>query len=206
MRKYIFILAALLLLLSCNKQKQEAPVHELTPAEQSKQNLDNLGAEIAKVMESVGEDSLFQYVLKHGKVSLLPLGTVSFSISGDEGALVQAEFVRQKGRTGVAISLPDDMYIGGYVDMKNLVRNFDCSAESPVIEALDSCLDLTLYYHGEATATLGLESYHETGAGVDKWSVLPVFRFSDGTSYAMSSVVLIDQFLDFFMKNEGSKT
>ena len=206
MKKIICILAAALLLFSCKKQAPEAPVHELTPIEQSKQNLDKIGAEIAKVMESVGDEKLSDYLLSHGKVSVVPLGTVTITLDGDDGSLLRAEFVREKGRTAVEISLPDDMYIGGYMDLGEFIHNYDRTAQTPAIDALDSCLDLTLYYHGEATAALGLEARHENEAGADSWSILPVFRFSDGTSYAVSSVVLIEEFLALFLKNEGSRT
>ena len=206
MKRVIYILSAILLLVACNKEAPQPVVHELTPIEQTKQNLDSLGANLAKTLNISEDDNLLEFLVKEGKMSFRPLGTVNYTLEGEDGPALEISLSHEGLiKRGLDIIFYPDMEIQGTVDLKKIVTNLHLSQETPVTQALDACVDLTLYYKGEPMATLGLEPYHESEAGEDRWSVLPVFRFKDGTSYSISSVVLIDQFIDYFLKHEGSR-
>lgn len=205
MKRIIYILALAVGLAACKKDPQPVEVYEPTPMEQTKQNLDSLGANMAKALGLSADDNLTEYILDNTKVSTKPIGTVTLTLDGKEGTVMRATFIKKLGKTKVEIALVGDMLIRGYVDIGKFLLHLHPTQDDIYSEALDEGMDLTLYYRDEAMATLGIEPYHQKEAGEDVWKPLPVFRFSDGTSYAVSSTVLVEQFIDYFLLNEGAK-
>ena len=53
--------------------------------------------------------------------------------------------------------------------------------------------DILVYYDNEQLATLDLIWYEGTPT--------PVFNFDDGTSYAVTSMLLVDSLIDYLLKN-----
>lgn len=205
-RNLAIALTVLLMAAGCRKAPEEAPVHELTPIEQSKKNLDILGESIAKAlkMDSDEDVNIFELLLSQGHVSAWPPGTFKYTLQGEEGNALEIDLqTKSLTRTAVTVFFPDDMYLDGEVDMARFLKNLHIKQTAPITTALDCTLDITLYCRDEPVATLGLEPEHVNESGKNYWTMVPVFRFTDGTSYSVSSVLLIDQFIDYFLKYEG---
>lgn len=64
----------------------------------------------------------------------------------------------------------------------------------------ESAMDIHVYDQGVDVATLGVEVLEYREAGVEALRPVVVFRFPDGTSYSVTSLLLIEPLIDFLLK------
>ena len=225
MKRWIWALFLCLGLLACTKNPAAAPPHEYTDVELAKFQLDSLVYHILDASGAPSLDRLPAYLRSHGKLTFRLDGTLHYILSGTgTQPVVELQIRPDLGKFRVDAAFPGEMELTGYVQpeaagdklLKQITNLLPSDLSSPMeielslkdtrtkerVEAMDAACNLTLYHQGRAMADFGFEPIHENQAGEDEWLADPVFRFSDGTSYSLSSILLVEPLMDLYL-NEG---
>ena len=203
MKHYLFCLCiALALLPSCRRTLAPEPEqHPFSEAELVKKHLDEAFAEFYQavpVFETNEEATA--YLLSNSGVLPIGMGTYYYWLeqpnaeSGRREVLVEMT-LRVSG-------LPETVYLdasllGGLRLRGNvLLQEF---TKDPT--TWDGALDIDLLDGGKAVARLGVEVLYYKESGREETRPLVVFRFPDGTSYSVSSLLLIEPLVEYILKN-----
>ncbi|MBR1872999.1 MAG: hypothetical protein IJ795_07320 [Bacteroidales bacterium] len=215
------ILAVLLLcpiaFASCRKESASVPKHELTKDEQTKARLDSLSLALLEELDLGSQDELKEYIKKNSSFSISLLNrSLTYALRASDKNIVIISL-----RLGKKVILVDGTLYGGmtvkgdidpsalfgslpkpsleYDSIKDyFIDVYRCSAD-----VLDAASNLYVCdTDGTRLADLGFESWHSSESGEDKWYPIPVFRFSDGTSYLFTTLLLNDALIERFLSNE----
>lgn len=183
-------LAGLLLLLgavACTpKAQEEVPKHDLTEQEQKKLQLEEAFSPLIQQINLDEAADIRQYITQHSSVSLGLDGAIIYTLHQDGQTLVRLSFLYQ----GMDNWKVDGNLYGG-LEVHGSLHPLGMVTDRP--KNWENHWDLHIYNNGEDVATLGMEVYEQ------KW--VPVFRFPDGTSYSLSSVVLIEPLVDYLLEH-----
>ena len=181
-----FCCLILLGFLACSKQQEEVPEHELTEQELKKQHLDESFSALVDMVELEEGEEVKEYIVKHSVVSLGLDASVIYNLRQGSQSLVWLKF-RYRGQ---GIWLVDGDLYGG-IELHGSLNASEMSADYP--DQWDKHWDIHVYDNGEDVAKLGLEVYD--------LGMIPVFRFPDGTSYSLSTLVLIEPLIDYLLEH-----
>lgn len=173
------VLLAGFLAFGCGTDPEPAePVtHEFTEMELHKMKVDDAFTVFFRFMnpESLSADP-WREIVNHSHVENLQDGTLRYTYVRGDMTLVQMD-VYQDAFTA--------RLYGGI-----LIEGNYPSEEDPVV-----------YINDERVATLGFIWYEYRDSGETVRQLTPVFRFDDGTSYAVTGVVLVDPLIEYLIKN-----
>lgn len=200
------VIVAAFLIAACTGEPPVAPpVHELSPDEQAKARLDD---SFIALWEATGLTSLedaVQYVTDHGRISVKGRSvTGTLDSSSGEIFRIKVTLIEKYSLLSVEGSAPLGMTFSGTIAYKFLSILADLSLD-PIgkADALSGAMDITVFDSGKPLCKTGVTASHRTGAEEDSWSYVPVFRFEDGTTYGIMSVLLVQPLVEQILKNEA---
>ena len=177
----ILLLMALLLPAGCRKPAASAPVHELTAQEQVKEHLVTSFSPFVAALEVEKIYSIQDYLLVYGRLDVEQDLTPRFRLVKDGLTLLTLRL-----SPGVTHwDLQADFY--GGISMEGRFT----PALSLDWRTWEEHWDIRVFDGGEAVARLGLEAYED--------KPVPVFRFPDGTSYAVTTLLFTDALIDYLL-------
>ena len=174
----------LALAVACEKPPvEEIPQHVLTPAEQQKQHLADSYAPFLQAVgvENIGDPK--EFIRENSVLELGLDGKPVYRLEKDMVVLVKIVFSLKKG----ALALEVFFYGGPY--MSGTVK----PTLSTKWEKWESNWDIDVYDGSTPVAKLGVE--------VLDGEPIPVFRFPDGTSYALTSALLTESLINYLIEN-----
>ena len=162
----------------CDKdpEPQEPQLHEFTQEELRKKKVDDAFTVFFHYLDLVSVEDPWREVANHSHISFPEFGTLRYTYVRGDLTLISMDvkltaFTAELYR-GIRI-------VGEYPG--------ECS---PVV-----------YIDGERLATLGFVWYEYRDSGEMKRQLVPVFCFDDGTTYAVSGILLVEPLIDFLLKN-----
>lgn len=180
---HICLLAALAAVACSKAPTQEVPQHELTPIEQQKQHLADSYAPFIQALDVPNLGNPKDFIMEHSSLELGLDGKPVYRLEKDMLILLKMIFSIKEG--GVAF----DAYFYGGPFMSGVVK----PTLSIEWEDWENNWDIDVYDGKEAVAKLGVELL---GGNPE-----PVFRFPDGTSYAVTSVVFTESLIEYLIEN-----
>lgn len=180
-------LTCLLLLgfVACNKDQDVPPTHEMTEEEQKKQHVEDSFTVFAEAINMEDSTNAWDYLLNHSDISLGLNGSLIYSLNQDGVMLLWLKFrFMNPDRYKIDGTLHGGLALKGYIHPLSMILDTPGNRERH--------LDIHVIDNGEDVAKLGLEYYDG--------KLIPVFRFYDGTSYSVSTVILIAPLLDYLLK------
>jgi hypothetical protein len=180
-------LLLLLVITACSeKQVEEVPKHELTEQEQKKQHLDESFSAFASMLNLEETADIKEYIVRHSVVSIGLDRSLIYDLRQDGLSLLWLKFRH--------LELDDwlvdgDLY--GGIEVHGSLQPLNMLTDGP--EKWDQYWDIHVFDNGEDVATLGLEVYD--------LGYIPVFRFPDGTSYSITTVLLIEPLIHFLLEH-----
>ena len=174
---YIFVLLATFLAAGCDKKQETEPVlHEFTQEELQKKQVDDAFTVFFQYLDLESAPDPRREVLTHSHVTVPEKGVLRYTYVRGDLTLISMD-VRLKKFTA---TLYRDIRVEGEYP----------SEDPPVV-----------YIGGERVATLGFVWYEYRDSGETHRELVPVFCFDDGTSYALSGVLLVEPLIDFLLQN-----
>lgn len=177
----ILLLLACSLPFGCRKAADPAPVHELTAQEQVKEHLVSSFSPFVAALELEKIYSIPDYLLVYGRLDLDTDHTPRFRLVKDGLTLLSLRLA--PGSTHWDIQAA---FYGGI----SLEGRFTPSLSWDWHD-WEEHWDIQVYDGGEAVARLGLEDY--------EGKPVPVFRFPDGTSYSVTTLLLTEALVDYLL-------
>lgn len=234
MKKVAYILVCLLMLAACRKEPAElVPEHALTAQEQHKQELDQMVTRLVEASGVSERNDFLPWLLRNAHLDLTPSGTLTLTLQAKGSNLfsltlepvlngLTLRHYQVKGyclgdyRLAGSIERIDVSSVGGSLAqdlLEDLLRDRtlsgidweDDDTALAVIAALDDAVDVKLYHDSVLLASLGVEPYLLEGDDSSRILPILVFRFDDGTSYALSSLLLVDPLLSLFFQNDAEE-
>jgi len=176
-KRFIPVLLACLLAAGCDKEPEAEPVlHEFAAEELQKKKVDDAFTVFFQYLDLESAPDPWREVATHSHVAVPEQGVLRYTYVRGDLTLIDMD-VRLNRFTA---SLYRDIRIEGEYP----------SEEAPVV-----------YIGGERVATLGFVWYEYRDSGETRRELVPVFCFDDGTSYAVSGVLLVQPLIDFLLKN-----
>lgn len=176
----------LLVALSCNKNPEDIPQHEPTEEELAKQHLEESFAAFAAKLDLEDSADAKEYLVKHSVVSVAMDKSIIYNLRQDGVSMIWLRFTHHDGDNW---NLKGDMY--GGIEFKGTLQPAVMYAKGPAY--WEELSDIHVYDNGKDVATLGLEVYD--------LGYIPVLRFPDGTSYSLTTVVLIEPLMDYLLSH-----
>lgn len=205
MKHHLFSLCIVLALLpACRRtlSPETEPAEEQHPfseAEQVKKHLDEAFAEFYQavpVFETTDEATAF--LLSHSAVLPLGKGTYYYWLVQQNAETGQREVLVEM--TFKVTGLPQKLYLDtsllGGLQLRGNVLLLEFTQDPAT---WDKALDIDLLDGGKAVARLGVEVLYYKESGREETRPLVVFRFPDGTSYSVSSLLLIEPLVDYIL-------
>ena len=178
--------AVLLGLTACNKQPAEETqdMHPFTEEELQKKQLDDAFTPFVEALELDQVEDIRKEIRANSKVRVRLDGGIVYQYNKNGKTLIDALYKRGQFTADLygGIRLQGQLGITG-------------------IEDLSDAVTLDVYYGEERIAKLGFEVYEYSESGEDHVQLVPVFRFDDGTSYAVTGLLLIEPLLDYLLEN-----
>lgn len=165
----ISVFVAALLAVSCKKEAAPAPEHPYSQQELCKQKVADALDIFFEKLDPASITSPVAFVAENSRVQIGLDGRIVYSLVKDDATLVHATFFFI-GKDCCKVSV----HLYGGVEMLGT-----------------SLSTLEVYLDGQKMACLGLEWLDRTP--------LPVLRYPDGTSYALSSFLITDALIDFLL-------
>ena len=188
----------LVLLSSCVKtsvpQQQE---HPYSQDEQVKKHLDDAFTAFCQALPTIeSRDEATNFILNNSWVLPGRNGTIrywlqtpgSFSTTLLE---IRLDITGLPGKASLEASLLGGLKMAGIVYPGRITSD---------PHDWESAMDIDVYDQGMAVAKLGVEVLEYKEAGVEALRPVVVFRFPDGTSYSVTSLLLIEPLIDFLLK------
>ena len=183
----ILTLACLVLpgFLACTKVQEEPATHEMTEQEQKKQHLEDSFSAFVQKIDLESSDNVWSYLLQHSSVALGLDGSIIYTLNQDREQLLRLKFRFQNPDLyKVDGNLYGGLALSGFIQPLSMI--LDCP------DKRENHMDIHILDNGEDVAKLGLELYEKR--------LVPVFRFPDGTSYSVTTVILISPLLDYLLE------
>ena len=177
----------LLVLAACSeKPVEEDPTHGLTPQEQKKQHLEESFSAFVQVLDLEETADAREYIVKHSEVSMGLDRSIIYELRQDGLSLLLLRFRYLELDNWL---VDGDIY--GGLEVHGSLQPLQLIAGG--LETWDQYTDIHVFDGGEDVAFLGLEVYD--------MGFIPVFRFPDGTSYSITTVILIEPLIDYLLEN-----
>ena len=175
-RNHIVIILSLLLAAGCVKQPepQGTDMHEFTEAELQKKKLDDAFTIFFQDLdvESISKEEL----LNNSQITIPRMGIVRYTYS--KGGLIKMRI--DIGKEGFKADLHGGIHLEGVGIGENGTK---------------------VFIDGEQVATMDFVKYEYKDSGEMKSQLVPVFRFDDGTTYAVSGALLVEPLIEYLLKN-----
>lgn len=192
MRRVFLLIILALAVPGCTKEEPVQPKeHVLTPEEQVKQHLDDTFSEFVVALDPDTMEWTEDYILSHSTLDIELDGTFVYRFIRDNNVLltVRLNLIRENWK--VEAKLLGGLEVKGYVK----------PTLSPDWSEWENNWDLDVYDQGTAVAKLGVEVFSRYQAAEADLQLVPVFRFPDGTSYSVTTLVLIEPLIDYLLEN-----
>ena len=201
---YALIVAALLAAACAGEAPVAPPEHEFTTEEQAKARLD---VSMEAAWNAAGLESLADIMTYVGKNSNIRYRGTSVigTLDSPEGTIFEMKATPSVNPPAVRIegSLPEGITFSGKVGTDAAKAALDLTVPAAERAAyLDAALDVTIYDRKVPLCRLGAEPYHYFEAGEDRWTIIPVLRFDDGTSYGLVSLLLVQPVVELILEDE----
>ncbi len=186
LKRFGVICLILLAALACNKTQDEEPKHEPTEEELVKMHMEETFSAFAAKLDLESSADVKEYIVKHSVVSWGLDNSVIYSLRQDSVSMLWLRFRHVEGDNWL---VEGDMYGGlafrGSLQPLRMIiggpKNWELYAD---IHVLDK---------GKDVATFGMEIYD--------LGYIPVLRFKDGTSYSITTVLLIEPLIDYLLQH-----
>ena len=173
------VLLAGFLAAGCDKNQEpaEPQLHEFTETELQKKKVDDAFTVFFRYLdpEAISEEP-YREIVRHSHITVPELGILRYAYVRGDLTLILMDV--GLGR------FTADLY-GGIC-----IKGEYPGEERPVV-----------YIDGERVATLGFVWYEYRESGETERELVPVFCFDDGTTYAVSGVLLVEPLIEFLLKN-----
>jgi hypothetical protein len=186
LKRFGVICLILLAALACKKQQDEQPQHEPTEEELVKLHLEESFASFAAKLDLESSADAKEYIVKHSVVSLGLDRSVIYSLRQDSESLLWLRFRHVEGDNWL---MEGDMY--GGLEFRGSLQPLSMVIAGP--KNWEHYSDIHVYDNGKDVATFGVEIYD--------LGYIPVFRFKDGTSYSITTVLLVEPLIDYLLKH-----
>jgi len=168
------------------KQVEEVPVHELTAQELKKQHLEESFSAFARMLDLEEAADTKEYIVRHSVVSIGLDRSVIYDLRQDGTSLLWLKFRHLEMDNW----LVDGSLYGG-LEVHGSLQPVKMIAGGPA--KWDQYWDIHVFDNGEDVASLGVDAY-------DLGDIL-VFRFPDGTSYSITTVLLVEPLIHFLLEH-----
>ena len=186
---------------------------QMSEIETLKSGLDSVIGDIIEPLGLRGEetkDDLLEMLKEDGNVALRPDGSVVYTLVRRGQVIFTVKlFVRNPccGEVEVTVLTCSDLWMDGKVNFSNLLCGLRCFGPGEEeflsgVSRVDASMDVDVYLSDGKVARLGLEPLHSITPEGDSWNVMVVFRFEDGTTYDMTSLLLVSDMLQWFLDDE----
>lgn len=181
MRMDKFIIVALLAAFAavgCDKNTEpaEPELHEFTREELRKKKVDDAFTVFFQYLDLDAAADPWREVVNHSHIAFPELGLLRYTYVRGDLTLISM-----------------DVKLNAFT--ARLYRDIRVEGEYPSEE------DPVVYIDGERVATLGFVWYEYRDSGKTHREPVPVFCFDDGTTYAISGILLVEPLIDFLLKN-----
>ena len=194
----IFLLPLALLLSAC----EQTPVppqeeHPFSQEEQVKKHLDEAFAEFCQAIPAFeSQEEARAFILNNSWILPGRNGTIRYWLQtpGSFSTIlldIRLDITGLPGSAALEASLLGGLKMAGTVYPGRITTN---------PHNWESAMDIHIYDQGMDVATLGVEVLEYKEAGVEALRPVVVFRFPDGTSYSITSLLLIEPLIDFLLK------
>ena len=191
MKRWILSILVLAVLFSaCEKTSSvRSGVHPFNETELHKKSVEASFVTFCNAMQEGGAatDPMAD-ILAHSSVGLAPSGGILYTYRKNDRDLIRLTY---SSNGALELSLYGGIGMKGRIDGP-LSADWDSWEEK---------LDVDVYNGDEKVARLGMEVYEYTESGEQVRIPVPVFRFPDGTSYAVSTLLLTEPLLDYLLAN-----
>ena len=176
--RIILILLAGFLAAGCDKnpEAQEPHEHEFTREELQKKKVDEAFTVFFEYLDVGAADNPWLEVVTHSHMAVPEPGILRYTYVRGDLTLISMDVAL----THFTARLYGDILVEG-----------EYPGEEPPVVFID----------GDEVATLGFVWYEYRDSGETKRELVPVFCFADGTSYAISGVLLVEPLIDYLLTN-----
>ena len=180
-RVYIYILSVLLLA-GCNKSPvtEGTDMHEFTQEELQKKRLDDAFTVFFKKFNLDKVDNPTAEILSNSKVTIPSVGMIRYTYTKNGLTLISMDV----SSGGFVATLHGGIRLEGVGLGENGTKVFIVGLGENGTK---------VFIDGDQLATLDMVLYNNVPT--------PVFRFPDGTTYAVTGVLLVEPLIDFLLKN-----
>lgn len=186
LKRFGVISVVLLGALACNKKQDEEPQHEPTEEEQVKLHLEASFSTFAAKLDLKSTADFKEYIVKNSVVSMGLDGSMIYNLRQDGESMLWLKFrCVEADKWRVDGDLYGGLEIHGTMDPLSMLIG------GP--QKWEAYSDIHVYDQGKDVAKLGLEVY-------DLGYIL-VFRFPDGTSYSLTTLLLIEPLIDYLLEH-----
>lgn len=191
MRALKYILPLLILAASCNKQIQPegTDMHEFTQEELQKKKLDDAFSLFIEALQPESVTDWKQEIKDNSQIYFPTLTSIRYLYTKDGKEIISAEI------TSVKIDIIERTFQSARFSAK-FYGGMEIVGTIPIQGTRPQVL-----VDGVPMATLGLELREYKENGEVKVDILPVFRFPDGTSYAVTGILLVEPLIDYLIEN-----
>ncbi len=177
-RHFYFILLAVLLAAGCDKTpvETEPQLHEFTKEELRKKKVDDAFSVFFHYLDLDAAADPWREVVNHSHISVPEMGHLRYTYVRGDLTLISMDVVLNTFKA-------------------ELYRGIRIEGEYP------SETPPAVYIDGEQVASLDFVWYEYRDSGKMNRQLVPVFRFDDGTTYAVSGILLVEPLIEFLLKN-----
>ena len=193
----IFLLPLVLLSACVQAPVPEKEEHPYTQEEQVKKHLDDAFTEFCQALPAIEtRDQAVDFILNNSWVLPGRNGTIRYWLQSP-GSFSTTLLEIKVDVTGLPESAALEASLLGGLKMAGTVYPGRITQDPHVWE---SAMDIDVYDQGMAVAKLGVEVLEYKEAGVEALRPVVVFRFPDGTSYSVTSLLLVEPLIEFLLK------
>lgn len=186
LKRFGVISIVLLGALACNKQPEDPPQHEPTEEEQVKLHLEATFSTFATKLDLESSASIKEYIVKNSVISMGMDGSVLYNLRQNGESML---WLKLRYLDVDKWSLDGDLY--GGLEFHGFLNPLSMLIGGP--KHWEAYSDIHVYDQGKDVAKLGLEIYD--------LGYIAVFRFPDGTSYSITTVLLIEPLIDYLLEH-----
>ncbi len=172
--------------LACNKQQSDVPQHEPTEEEKVKLHLEASFTTFATKLDLQSYADAKEYIVKNSVVSMGMDGAILYNLRQNGESMLWLKFSHLEGEKW---KLDGDLY--GGLEFHGILEPLSMIICGP--KSWEKYWNIHVYDQGKDVATLGLEVYD--------LGYIPVFRFPDGTSYSITTVLLVEPLVDYLLNH-----
>jgi hypothetical protein len=172
--------------LACNKQQADVPQHEPTEEELVKMHVETSFTTFATKLDLESSADAKEYIVKNSVVSMGIDQSILYNLRQNGESMLWLRFRHLEGDKW---QLDGDMY--GGLEFHGILEPLSMLICGP--KSWDKYWDIHVFDQGKDVATLGVEVYD--------LGYIPVFRFKDGTSYSITTVLLVEPLIDYLLNH-----